>query len=287
MSAPAISVCVPAFNAARWIEATIESVLAQTHDDFELLILDDASQDETVLLARRFTDPRITILQHDTNQGAAATWSRLLQEATGRYVKLLCCDDLLYPSCLKQQAAALDNPENHAVSMVCSPRDIIDEAGRVLFRRLGLTRPGRLFGQRLIRQIVASGKNLIGEPLTVLFRREAGLSVGGFNATQPYCIDVDFWCRLMSQGDVVVVPTVAGAFRISSTAWSSRLARQQAAQDRAFFARIREQMIPKMPRWMMWIGQARCTIDAWLRQLLYAWLRISRRGTTITHGRQR
>lgn len=287
MNSPAISVCIPAFNAARWIEATIESVLTQSYGDFELLILDDASQDETLELARRFRDSRIKLLQQDLNQGALATWNRLLQEAAGRYVKLLCCDDLLYPSCLERQAAVLDDPANQAVTMACSPRDIVDEAGRVLFRRSGMTRPGRLSGQRLIRQIVASGKNLIGEPLTVLFRREVGLSIGGFNATQPYCIDVDLWCRLMAQGDVVVVPEAAGAFRVSSTAWSAQLARQQAAQDRAFLARIRDQLIPTMPQWMLRMGQVRCTIDAMLRQVLYAWLRTNRSLAAIRDGRQR
>lgn len=287
MGTPAISICIPAFNAAPWIGATVESVLAQSRHDFELLVLDDASQDETLSLVRRYRDPRIRVLAHDTNKGAAATWNHLLREAAGQYVKLLCCDDLLYPSCLERQAAIFDAPGNQAVTMVCSPRDIIDETGRVIFRRRGLTKPGRFSGRSLIRQIVASGRNMIGEPLTVLFRRNVALAAGGFDATHPYCIDVDMWCRLLSQGDLVVAPEVAGAFRVSPTAWSTRLARQQASQDRAFFSRIRDQLDPTIPRWMMWMGQARCTIDATLRQAIYAWLRLHRSQATGTREIQR
>jgi glycosyltransferase involved in cell wall biosynthesis len=280
VNVPAISVCVPTFNAERWIEATIESVLAQTRTDFELLVHDDASTDKTLAIVQRYQDPRIRLFTHETNKGAAATWNQLLQEATGRYVKLLCCDDLLYPSCLEQQAAALDDPANEAIAMTCSPRDIIDEHGRVLFRRCGLTTPGRASGHGLIRRIVASGRNVIGEPLTALFRRDLAIAVGGFNAADPYCIDLDLWCRLLAAGDLVVVPEIAGAFRVSSSAWSARLARQQAAQGRAFLARIREQLAPAMPSWMMKLGQARCTINAMLRQLLYLWLQANRCRTT-------
>jgi len=93
--------------------------------------------------------------------------------------------------------------------------------------------------------------------------------VGGFNAAEPYCIDIDLWCRLLAVGNLWVVPETVGAFRVSRSSWSFRLAGKQAAQDRAFFARTREALAPSMPRWQVWLGQARCTLDALLRQCIY------------------
>jgi glycosyltransferase involved in cell wall biosynthesis len=95
---PAISVCIPTYNAALWIAATIESVLAQTRRDFELVILDDCSGDDTLSIVRQYEDPRIRLLVHERNMGAEAAWNRLLAEARGRFMKLLCCDDLIHPT---------------------------------------------------------------------------------------------------------------------------------------------------------------------------------------------
>jgi glycosyltransferase involved in cell wall biosynthesis len=269
---PTISVCIPTYNAARWIDATIRSVLEQSRGDFELLILDDASTDDTLEIVRRHDDPRIRLLVNATNRGAEASWNRLLAEATGRFVKLLCCDDLIYPDCLAEQAAVLENPAHAAVSIVAGPRDIVDEAGGIIVRRRGLRRPGRIDGRTMIQRIVASGRNWIGEPLTVLFRRQLAVQAGGFDAAVPYCVDIDMWCRLLAVGDLYVVPETVGAFRVSRSSWSFRLAGKQAAQDRVFFAGVRTRHAPTMPRWRLWLGQARCTRDAFLRQAVYWWL---------------
>ena len=285
MNEPAISVCIPTYNAAPWIAATIDSVLAQTRGDFELVILDDCSADDTLGIVRRYDDPRIRLLVHERNMGAEAAWNRLLQEARGRFVKLLCCDDLIYPTCLERQAAILERPDQATVALVTGPRDIIDDAGAVIVRRRGMTQAGRVEGQTMIRRVVASGRNWIGEPLSVMFRREVAASVGGFDASEPYCIDIDLWCRLLSKGDLWVVPETVGAFRVSRSSWSFRLAGKQSAQDRAFFARIRDQFAPTMPRWQLWLGQARCTRDAFLRQVIYWWL--GRKAGTAESDRSR
>jgi glycosyltransferase involved in cell wall biosynthesis len=277
---PAISVCSPTYNAAPWIAATIDSVLAQTRRDFELVILDDCSADDTLSIVRRYDDPSIRLLVHERNMGAEVAWNRLLQEARGRFVKLLCCDDLIYPTCLERQAAILESPSHSSVALVTGPRDIIDDAGAVIVRRRGMTQAGRIEGQTMIRRVVTSGRNWFGEPLSVLFRRELAASVGGFDATEPYCIDIDLWCRLLAKGDLWVVPETVGAFLVSRSSWSFLLAGKQAAQNRAFVARIHDQLAPSMPRWQVWLGQVRCTRDAFFRQVLYL-LMLSKRGSRL------
>ncbi len=270
MSRPTISICIPAYNAASWITATIESVLAQTRQDFELLILDDCSTDGTLDIARRFDDPRIRLSAHDRNLGAEAAWNRLLSAAQGEFIKLLCSDDLIYPDCLERQAAMLEAADHSGIGLVCGPRDVIDDRGRVMLRGRGLRREGRLDGRETIRRMVQQGRNLLGEPLAVLFRRTLAERVGGFDATEPYCIDVDMWCRLLAVSDLAVVAETVGAFRVSRSSWSVRLAGLQAAQDRAFFARVRKTLVPEVATWRLALGQLRCTRDAFLRQLVYS-----------------
>ena len=122
--APTVSVCIPAYNAARFIGEAIGSVLAQTCRDFELVVVDDASADDTVDVVRRFSDPRLRLLRNARNLGLAGNWNRATSEARGRYVKLLCQDDLLRPDCLADQVAVLDHPGNGDVALVCARRDI-------------------------------------------------------------------------------------------------------------------------------------------------------------------
>jgi glycosyltransferase involved in cell wall biosynthesis len=109
---PLVSVCVPAYKAERFIAATIESVLAQTTEDWELVVVDDASPDGTYDVAARYAgDGRVRVARNATNLGPVGNWNHVVAQARGRYVKLLCSDDLLYPR-LARQASALDaHPE--------------------------------------------------------------------------------------------------------------------------------------------------------------------------------
>lgn len=88
---PLISVCVPARNASLYIAECIESVLAQTFTDFELLIADDGSEDDTCAVVERFADPRIKLFRFEHNFTAAK--NALLNAAQGRYIALLDSDD--------------------------------------------------------------------------------------------------------------------------------------------------------------------------------------------------
>src|SRR5215211_4839983 len=125
---PVVSVCIPAYRAEPFIAATIESVLCQTSEDWELIVVDDASPDATYDIASRYAgDRRIRVARNESNLGAVGNWNRVVAEARGRYVKLLCSDDVLYPSCLGLQAAALD--AHPSAGLVAAKRDLIDVDG--------------------------------------------------------------------------------------------------------------------------------------------------------------
>ena len=92
------------YNNARFIAQTITSVLTQTFLDFELLIYDDHSTDLSFDIAASFTDPRIKLYRNSGNLGPEGNWNKAISEVRGKYVKLVCGDDILFPQCLEKQA---------------------------------------------------------------------------------------------------------------------------------------------------------------------------------------
>src|SRR3954468_15068670 len=100
MPKPVVSVCIPVWNRERLLPATLESVLGQSYDDLEILVLDNASTDASVEIATRYAarDRRVRVLRNDANIGGMPNYRRLLELATGDYVKFCNSDDLLPPS---------------------------------------------------------------------------------------------------------------------------------------------------------------------------------------------
>ena len=236
-----VSVCIPAYNSADYIGRTVTSVLDQTYPDVELFVVDDCSTDATAeVLAGFAEDPRVHIVVNERNLGAVGNWNRTLALAGGPYVKLVCGDDVLYPSCLERQVEALElHPQ---ASMAAARRDIIDERDRVLFKRRGLSGlAGLVAGHDAIRAAVRSGTNPFGEPFSVLIRRTAVEEVGEFR-DRAYVIDLDYWTRILQVGDLVAIPESLGAFRVVPTSWSRRIGREQSAQATALFEALRREM---------------------------------------------
>lgn len=109
---PLVSVSMPAFNSERYIAEAIESILAQTYQNFELIIVDDGSTDRTREIIESFTDPRIIKVYSDRNRGLITTRNRIAQLAKGKYLALLDADDRAFPDRLALQVAYLE--ANHA-----------------------------------------------------------------------------------------------------------------------------------------------------------------------------
>ncbi len=235
---PTVSVVVPAYNNADFIERTMDSILAQTFSDLEIIVADHSSSDNTWELLQRYAgDPRITLLQTPTGGGALANWNRVSQAATGEYLKLVCGDDLIYPEMIEKQVAALE-AEPTAV-LTASPRDIIDANDQPILRRRGLAGlRGRVSGAHAVRRTIVSGTNIFGEPACVTMRRSVLEKVGWWDPTAAYLIDEATYARVLFEGDFVAVPTSLAGFRVSDSQWSVRLARQQAEQAIAFHEEV-------------------------------------------------
>jgi hypothetical protein len=197
--------------------------------------------------------------------------------ARAPFVKLLCDDDLLYPTCLERQAAVLADARNADVELVCCKRDIVDAGGRRLFTRAGFGRTaGKIPGPVALRRIVRAGTNLVGEPVAAMFRASALAEGDPFDERDAYMLDLGFWCRLLRRGGLFAIADTLCAFRVSADAWSTRLARQQAAQGRRFFRRLLADGTTVVGPRDVLEGSVRATGVAVMRQLLYAALRVPR-----------
>ena len=108
MTAPRVTVAMPVYNGAKTLPRAISSVLSQTSNDFELLVIDDGSSDESIAVIERFRDPRIRLLVHEQNRGLAATRNHLVEQSRGDYTAWLDQDDWAHPERIAVQVKALD-----------------------------------------------------------------------------------------------------------------------------------------------------------------------------------
>ena len=126
MKLPKISVIIPAYNAELWINKTIQSVLDQTFNDFEIIVVDDGSTDNTSQVVHQFSDPRVQYI-YQNNQKAAGARNTGISKARGEYIAFLDADDLFKPSKLIKQFSLLEN-KPYLGGVTCG-FDIIDQEG--------------------------------------------------------------------------------------------------------------------------------------------------------------
>ena len=125
-STPLVSVIMPAYNAEAFIDEAISSVLSQTMEDWELIVIDDCSSDGSYDIARKYSDQRICVLQNDANCGVAKTRNVGIARAKGKYIAFLDSDDVWYPEKLRSQLEKIE--KENAQLCYCSYA-IIDEYG--------------------------------------------------------------------------------------------------------------------------------------------------------------
>lgn len=113
-----VSIITPSYNSAEFIEETIQSVLCQTYENWEWLISDDRSQDNTVELIQKYNDPRIKVQVLEKNGGAGNARNKSLERAEGRYIAFLDSDDFWYPEYLEEMIGFMD--KNNAELVYCN-----------------------------------------------------------------------------------------------------------------------------------------------------------------------
>ena len=209
---PRISVCIPAYNHAKYVATCIESVLNQSISDFEILVTDDGSTDRTVDVVKSFRDPRIRLFRLGRNQGPSVAANNNFREARGEFICPLASDDLFHPKKLERQLAFLvSNPD---VGVAFSYMRYVDEAGSEISNHLGY----RWFEvencrrEVWLRRFFSVGNNLSAP--TAMIRKSVFDKVGLTDPRLLQTQDLDLWIRICLQFEVHVIPERLIDYRI-------------------------------------------------------------------------
>ena len=217
---PLVSVLVPTYNGARFLEETLESIRVQAHRNIEVIIRDDASTDDTVAIAEGYArrDARFRVLRAEQNGGGLVNHVELLKAARADYIKFCNHDDLLHPDCITLLLAPmLANPR---ITLATSVRRLIDENSAELPPQpfcVPLADTHHVFsGRDLAQAVLMVMTNVIGEPSTVLFRNHVLPADELFRYGpdgQRRMADVAAWLNLMMRGDLYYHVSPLSSFR--------------------------------------------------------------------------
>ena len=211
---PKVSVLIASYNHEKYIGYAIQSVLGQTYQDFEIVIVDDGSKDNSVEVIRSFTDPRIRLICFEQNQGACTAAKRLLQEAKGEYIAILNSDDAFLPEKLAKQVDFLDRNDKYGA--VFSYAQIIDEAGEIFTDENHFY--SKIFVQEnksrheWLRYFFYNG-NCLCHP-SIMIRSECYESVGFYDERYYQLPDFDIWIRLCLKYEIYIIPENLIEFRV-------------------------------------------------------------------------
>lgn len=212
-----VSICIPTYNQVKYLRAAVESAFAQTLDDLEVIVSDNHCTDGSAEYLASLQDRRLRVVRPPHHVSANENFDFCIGHAQGRYISLLCSDDLLAPRFARTMSDIMDAHEK--VAFAYSAIEWIDEHGRSLGseRHVGgsFHRPGNA---ELPRFLKGSGCNFP----TVMIRRKLYEAAGGYSSgcsiPNAVCIgDWDLELRLLELGDIFYHDEVLGSFRVWST----------------------------------------------------------------------
>ena len=215
MTSPRITVALSVYNNAEYLAEALDSILAQTFADFELVIVDDGSTDRSPAIIDRYatTDLRIRVIRQ-ANQGLVASLNHIIAEARGAYIARMDGDDLAMPERFARQVAFLDEHPDHGV--IGTQIRTIDARGR--------RRSEPPIDHPLSADIIAAALPT-ASPLchpSVMMRRDILEAAGGYRPAYRHCEDYDLWLRLAERTRIANLPERLHLYRYSPSQVSHR-----------------------------------------------------------------
>ena len=189
---PLVSVLMTAYNREQFIAEAIESVLASTFTNFELIIVDDCSTDKTIEIAKKFEmiDSRVKVYKNDNNLGDYLNRNMSASFAKGKYLKYLDADDLIYPHGLEVMVAAMEKYPNAVLGIQSNKREDVEPYPIS-------SMPAETFMEHYL-----GGGSLLSGPTGTIIKKEIFDSVGGFSGRR-FIGDTELWLKLASKYEIV------------------------------------------------------------------------------------
>lgn len=222
--APRISVLLPVYNAESFLRDAIDSVLSQTFSDFELLMLDDGSTDNSAAILREYEakDPRVRVFFR-RNRGLAFTLNELIGMARGELLARMDDDDICLPSRFEKQIAFLDAHPDHV--LVGGWIEQMNEAGQPI----GTIRSPT--AHEGIDEANSKGHCSVWHP-TAMMRKSSVLAIAGYDVNLENAEDIDLWLRLAEVGKLANLETAVLKYRLHGASMSAKNRDKQLANTR-------------------------------------------------------
>lgn len=232
---PAVSVFVPYYNDGEFLAQCIESVLAQTRGDFELILLNHASTDGCRRTARSFRDPRIRHIDMPSNLGAGSGILILefLKAARGKYAKLFCADDMMRPDCLERLVGYMEaRPET---DVAFGDMEYVDKNGRGLGTKWSLRRPHFAFGMTEAECLGLLIRGISFMPYPASIAKTEALREARIDKSMVMMLDMSVWAGLIIKGKKFgFIPDVVVNYRVHENQTSSSRRRNIALRRSQF-----------------------------------------------------
>jgi glycosyltransferase involved in cell wall biosynthesis len=220
--ADAVTVVVPTMNRAAVVPLTVHSILRQREVEVRVLVVDEASSDDTVATLERLGDPRVSIIRHDRPKGAGSARNTGLERVETEWVAFCDDDDVWAPTKVAAQLEAL--AAEPGASWSCSGSVLVDVAWRILDHQR-LHEGGDVLSRLLVQNVIPGGGS------GVVARTSLVRDAGGFREQEIASEDWDLWVRLAQRSPIAVVDAPLVGYRVWPRSKSRRIDRMEAAWD--------------------------------------------------------
>jgi GT2 family glycosyltransferase len=246
---PLVSICTPTYHRPLLLERVIRSVLAQTCQDFEMVITDNGENDESTQVVRRFNDPRIRYYHNGENIGNLNNIKKVSEVAQGEFLVLLPDDDLLKPRALELMTAAF--AKHPSAGIVMAPMDLVDAEDRRIFPRFYFVRKmhyryrfqvgdGLVDRARVLREFLVHDYPCC-VPSGLMYRAEAFRRAGGFDTRSGFALDLDLDMRIAVHYDFYYIDQILSSFRYTPISLTSTM--HSSGADVAVFYHITRKIL--------------------------------------------
>ena len=247
MRNPVVSVCVPTYNGSAFLAQTLQSIAAQTFEDYEVVIVDDNSTDDSVALARQYaaSDPRVKLFEPSQRAGSSArNANRCLVHARGEWIKFIFQDDVMAPHCLSSLLDATRDGRRFALSWHDYHFEPgVDDETRAFYEKLDTLRtvfPGTYAAPEALCEAVLAHwcSNFLGPTSSSFIHRECFVRYGGFSAEIATFPDLECWIRMGSNEGLAIAPAYLVTFRVHAESISAGLRNSTVSDYRNALERV-------------------------------------------------
>ncbi|MBD2260572.1 glycosyltransferase [Pseudanabaena sp. FACHB-2040] len=222
MSVPTVSVLMPVYNGSDYLQESIDSILNQTYSDFEFVIIDDCSTDNTweILNFNAQRDHRIKLLQNPENLGLIKTLNKGIKAAQGKYIARQDADDISLPERLEREVEVLDRQPD--CILVSSNIQVIKGSNKKIIEIMRKACKPELLPWYLLFY------NRIGGHSQVMYRQDVVVAMGGYSEVRPHVEDYELWCRFSRTGKMmVIIPEIFLTYRRHGQSISAKKSKEQ------------------------------------------------------------